>query len=145
MPRTVNVTVTERDDRYYASTGSPWEPIIGYSRAVRVGDMIFVTGTIGLEPDGTFAPDAGSQARRALEIIVQTLRALGGLPAGVVRTRIYLTNIDDWQEVGRAHAEVFGEARPATTLVEVARLIEPDAKVEIEADAILRPEITSLL
>jgi enamine deaminase RidA (YjgF/YER057c/UK114 family) len=144
MPHTVKVTVTEHDGRQRASTGSPWEAKVGYSRAVRARDMIFVTGTVGLEADGTFAPTAEAQARRALTIMLTTIHALGGTAAGVVRTRIYVTDINDWEAIGRAHAEVFGDVRPATTMVEVARLIDPAARVEIEADAVLRPEVTMI-
>jgi enamine deaminase RidA (YjgF/YER057c/UK114 family) len=133
----VNVTVSERDGRRFASTGSPWEPKVGYSRAVRVGNLIFVTGTVGLDPDGSFPPTAEAQARRALVIIRAALEALGGSLADVVRTRIFVTDISRWEEVGRAHGEVFGAIRPATTMVEVTRLIDPAAFVEIEADAVV--------
>jgi enamine deaminase RidA (YjgF/YER057c/UK114 family) len=139
----VKLTVTERAGRRQVSTGSPWEPQVGYSRAVRVvdaRDLIYVTGTVGLEPDGTFAPTAGAQARRALAIVVASIEALGGKASDVVRTRIYLTDIDHWKEVGEVHGEIFGATRPATTLVQVARLIDPAALVEIEADAVLRHE-----
>jgi enamine deaminase RidA (YjgF/YER057c/UK114 family) len=138
MTPNVKLTVTERNGRKHASTGSAWEPVVGYSRAVRAGDAIFVTGTVGLEPDGRFAPTAREQTRRALEIIVAAIEALGGKPSDVVRTRIYVTNIDDWKEVGEIHREFFESVRPATTMVEVARLIDPQALVEIEADAIIQ-------
>lgn len=136
----LKLTVTERNGRKCASTGSPWEPVVGYSRAVRAGDAIFVTGTVGLEPDGRFAPTAREQARRALEIIVAAIEALGGKAADVVRTRIYVTDIGGWKEVGEVHSEFFESVRPATTMVEVARLIDPQAMVEIEADAIIQHE-----
>lgn len=136
----VKLTVTERNGRKCASTGSPWEPLIGYSRAVRAGDHVFVTGTVGLEPDGRFAPTAREQARRAMEIIVAAIEALGGKPADVVRTRIYVTDIDQWKEVGEVHSEFFESVRPATTMVQVARLIDAQALVEIEADAIIQHE-----
>ena len=136
----VKLTVTERNGRKPASTGSPWEPVVGYSRAVRAGDFIFVTGTVGLEPDGRFAPTAREQARRAMEIIVAAIEALGGKPTDVVRTRIYVTDIDQWKEVGEVHSEFFESVRPATTMVQVARLIDPQALVEIEADAIIQHE-----
>ena len=136
----VKLTVTDRNGRKYVSTGSPWEPVVGYSRAVRAGDFVFVTGTVGLEPDGHFGPTARAQARRAMEIIVAAIEALGGKPTDVVRTRIYVTNIDDWKDVGEVHSEFFESVRPATTMVQVARLIDPKALVEIEADAILQHE-----
>ena len=140
MTPNVKLTVTERHGRKYASTGSPWEPLVGYSRAVRAGDFVFVTGTVGLEPDGRFGPTARAQARRAIEIIVAAIEALGGKPTDVVRTRIYVTNIDHWKEIGEVHSEFFESIRPATTMVQVARLIDPQALVEIEADAILHHE-----
>ena len=138
MPEpTVRVTVSESAGRRRASTGSAWEPVVGYSRAVRVGDAIHVTGTVGLEPDGSFAPTLEAQARRALTIIRAALEALGGAIDDVVRTRIYVTDITHWEDVGRVHGEVFGAIRPATTMVEVARLIDDAALVEIEADAVV--------
>ena len=140
MTKGVKVTVTERDGRQYASTGSAWEPVIGYSRAVRVGYTIHVTGTVGVEQDGHFATTMKEQAKRALEIIIAAIEALGGTVADVVRTRIYVTDISKWEEVGQAHGEVFAHVRPATTMVQVARLIDDQALVEIEADAILSPE-----
>jgi enamine deaminase RidA (YjgF/YER057c/UK114 family) len=140
MTPQVKLTVTERNGRKCASSGSPWEPIVGYSRAVRAGDAIFVTGTVGLEPDGRFAPTAREQTRRAMEIIVAAIEALGGKPTDVVRTRIYVTDIDQWKEVGAVHSEFFESVRPATTMVQVARLIDAQALVEIEADAIIQHE-----
>jgi enamine deaminase RidA (YjgF/YER057c/UK114 family) len=137
MSPAVKVTVTERDGRRYASTGSAWEPVIGYSRAVRAGDSIFVTGTVGVEADGRFAPTMKAQARRSLAIVVAAIEALGGRVSDVVRTRIYVTDIALWEEVGGAHGEVFGQIRPATTIVQVARLIDDAALVEIEADAVV--------
>jgi len=140
MTKSVKVTVTERGGRQYASTGSAWEPVIGYSRAVRVGSTIHVTGTVGVEADGQYASSLKGQAKRALEIIVAAIEALGGTVSDVVRTRIYVTDISKWEEVGQAHGEVFAHIRPATTMVQVARLIDDQALVEIEADAILSPE-----
>lgn len=140
MTPQVKLSVTERNGRKCVSTGSPWEPVVGYSRAVRAGDSIFVTGTVGLEPDGRFGPTAREQTRRALEIIVAAIEALGGKPTDIVRTRIYVTNIDQWKEIGAVHSEFFESVRPATTMVEVARLIDPQAIVEIEADAIIQHE-----
>ncbi len=141
MSPTVKVSVTDHGSRRTASMGSAWEPVVGYSRAVRVDDAIFVTGTVGVEADGSFAPSLKAQARRALTIILAAIEALGGKASDVVRTRIYLTDIAQWREVGGAHGEVFGQIRPATTMVEVARLIDDDALVEIEADALVRPEV----
>jgi enamine deaminase RidA (YjgF/YER057c/UK114 family) len=140
MTPQVKLTVTDRNGRKCASTGSPWEPVVGYSRAVRAGDSIFVTGTVGLEPGGRFGPTAKEQTRRAMEIVVSAIEALGGKPTDVVRTRIYVTNIEHWKEVGEVHREFFESVRPATTMVQVARLIDPQALVEIEADAIIQHE-----
>ncbi len=137
MKSNVNITVTERNGRKYASSGSSWEPVIGYSRAVRTGDLISVTGTVGVEADGQFAPTLKAQAERALVIIIAAIEALGGKVTDVVRTRIYVTNIDQWKEVGEAHGKVFADIRPATTMVEVPRLIDAAALVEIEADAVV--------
>ena len=114
--------------------------MVGYSRAVRVDNTIHVTGTVGVEPDGTFAPTVRAQTRRALAIILAAIEALGGKAYDVVRTRIYLTDITRWKEVGEVHGEIFESIRPATTLVQVARLIDDAALVEIEADAVLHPE-----
>jgi enamine deaminase RidA (YjgF/YER057c/UK114 family) len=111
---------------------------VGYSRAVRAGNLVSVAGTAPVMPDGGDPPpDAYDQARRCLEIVVDALRELGARPEHVARTRIYLTRIDDWQEVGRAHGEVFGAARPATTMLVVSALLDPRWRVEIEADAVV--------
>lgn len=133
----IKVTVAERNGRKIASTGSAWEPIVGYSRAVRVGQTIAVTGCVGIEADGTFKESLADQSRRALKIVVASIEALGGTVDDVIRTRIYVTDILRWREAGEAHGEVFGEIRPATTMVEVPRLIDAAALVEIEADAIV--------
>ena len=133
----VRITVSERHGRQCASSGSKWEPIVGYSRAVRSGNVIAVTGTVGINADGTYAPSVTQQTRRALEIIRAALEALGGRLEHVIRTRMFVTDISRWEEVAAAHGQVFGEIRPATTLVEVARLIDAEAQIEIEADAIL--------
>ena len=140
MTSKVNVTVTERAGRHYASTGSAWEPVIGYSRAVRAGDMIAVTGTVGIEADGSFGSGMKAQTRRALAIVLAAIDALGGKASDVIRTRMYVTDISKWQEVGEAHGEVFGTIRPATTMVEVTRLIDDLALIEIEADAVVHNE-----
>jgi enamine deaminase RidA (YjgF/YER057c/UK114 family) len=138
MTPQLKLTTSDRNGRKCVSSGSPWEPVVGYSRAVRAGDFIFVTGTVGLEADGRFGPTAKAQTRRAMEIIVAAIEALGGKPTDVVRTRIYVTDIDRWKEIGEVHSEFFESIRPATTMVEVSRLIDPDALVEIEADAIVQ-------
>jgi enamine deaminase RidA (YjgF/YER057c/UK114 family) len=134
---TINLTVTNVNGRKCVSTGSPWEPIVGYSRATREGDFIFVTGTLGLEPDGRFGPTLGDQTRRALEIIIAAIEALGGHASDVVRTRIYVTDISRWREAAAVHSEYFDTIRPATTMVQIARLIDDKAMVEIEADAVI--------
>jgi enamine deaminase RidA (YjgF/YER057c/UK114 family) len=136
----VRVTVSERHGRQCASSGARWEPIVGYSRAVRTGNVIAVTGTVGINADGTYAPSVAEQTARALEIIRAALGALGGRLEHVIRTRMFVTDISRWEDVAAAHGEVFGEIRPATTLVEVARLIDADAQIEIEADAIVPPD-----
>ena len=133
----VRITVSERHGRRSASSGSKWEPIVGYSRAVRSGNVIAVTGTVGINADGTYVPSVTEQTRRALEIIRAALEALGGRVEHVIRTRMFVTDISRWEEVAAAHGKVFGEIRPATTMVEVARLIDAEAQIEIEADAIL--------
>lgn len=137
MASDIPMTVTTRRGRRYVSSGSNWEPIVGYSRAVRVGDRIVVTGTVGVEADGSFAETLEAQTRRALAIIRAAVEALGGRLEDVVRTRTYVTDITRWEEVGRVHGEVFGEIRPATTMVEVSRLIDPEILVEIEAEAVV--------
>lgn len=133
----VKITVTKKKGRARASSGSKWEPVIGYSRAVRAGTSIVVTGTVGVNPDGSYPPMLAEQARRSLEIVRAAIEALGGKITDVVRTRMFLTDISRWEEVGRIHGEVFGEIRPATTLVQVAKLIDAQALVEIEADAVV--------
>jgi enamine deaminase RidA (YjgF/YER057c/UK114 family) len=119
------------------SSGSPFEPTIGFSRAVRAGDRIMVSGTAPVWPDGEVDPDAATQMRRCLEIVTDALAALGAGTADVVRTRTYLVDPEDWHEVGRVHGEVFGEVRPASTMVVVAALLDPRWKVEVEADAVV--------
>jgi len=119
-------------------SASPFEPLYGYSRAVRVGNRIDVAGCAPIEADGSSTPgDAGQQATRCLTIIREALEALGGAPADVVRTRMYITDPADADLVGRAHGAMFGDIRPASTMLVIPALIRPEWKVEIEAEAIL--------
>lgn len=128
--------------RRLISSGSPWEPVAGYSRAVRVGRFVFVAGTAATGPDGrVVAPgDAYLQARTVLQRIESALKEAGASLEDVVQTRIYVTDISRWQEAGRAHGEVFGSIRPVTAMVEVSRLIDPEMLVEIEALAVIDRE-----
>lgn len=123
--------------RATARSGSPFESTIGFSRAVRVGDRIFVSGTAPIWPDGSCDPDAGKQADRCIEIILAALTELGAGANHVVRTRMYITDPDVAEPVGRAHGRVFGEVRPASTMVVVAGLLDERWKVEIEAEAVV--------
>ncbi|MFT3865437.1 MAG: RidA family protein [Solirubrobacterales bacterium] len=124
-------------ERKRVGSGSPFEPKIGFSRATKVGDQIFVSGTGPVWPDGSCDPDVAAQARRCLEIVDEALALLGAGLEDIVRTRIYLTDPADIEAVGPVHAEFFGEVRPAATAVAVAALLDPRWKVEIEADALL--------
>ncbi len=124
-------------ERRRVSSGSPFEPRVGFSRAVRVGGRVLVSGTAPVWPDGSCDPDPGTQARRCFAIILAALAALGGHPADVVRTRTYLVDRNDWEAIGLVHGEVFGETRPASTMVVVAGLLDPRWRLEIEAEAIL--------
>lgn len=137
MATDITLSTDERFGRTCVSTGSKWEPMLGYSRAVRSGAHVAVTGTVGVNADGTYSPAIGEQCRRSMDIILASLHALGADVRHVIRTRIYTTRLDLWQEIAEVHGAIFGEIRPATTLVGVAKLIDGDALIEIEADAIV--------
>lgn len=134
MASDIQITVADRMGRQCASSGSKWEPKMGYSRAVRSGNWIAVTGTVGVGADGKYSPSLGEQTRRSLQIIQAAIEALGGKIEQVIRTRMYVTDVSKWEEVAKVHGEIFGEIRPATTIVQVPKLIDAEAQIEIEAD-----------
>jgi enamine deaminase RidA (YjgF/YER057c/UK114 family) len=128
--------------RQNISSGSPWEPLVGYSRAVKVGPFVHISGTTAFNEQGNIvgAGDPYAQAIQAMRNIEAALTKAGAKLTDVVRTRLFLTHITDWKEIGRAHGEIFGKVRPACTIVEVNHLVAPEMLVEIEADAILAKE-----
>lgn len=130
------------DRRINIRSGAPWEPVVGYSRAVRVGSFVAVSGSAPIGPDGELVGEGDPylQTQRCIEVIAAALEEAGCGLEHVIRTRMFVTDIDQWPDIARAHEEAFGDIAPATSMVEVARLIEPDVLIEIEADAIVTGE-----
>jgi enamine deaminase RidA (YjgF/YER057c/UK114 family) len=127
------------ENRINLRSAAPWEPIVGYSRAVRIGNIIAVSGSAPVDTNGKVVAvgDAYLQTRRCIDVIEEALVAAGVGLEDVIRTRMFVTDIEQWPEIGRAHQEAFGDAPPATSMVEVSRLIDPDMLIEIEADAVV--------
>jgi enamine deaminase RidA (YjgF/YER057c/UK114 family) len=127
------------NERFNISSSSPYEPVIGFSRAVRIGDVIAVGGTAPIGPDGKTVAvgDPAAQTRRCLEIAAEVLEKAGAGLTDVIRTRMFIVRVADWEAIGNAHGEVFGDIRPAATMVQVAGLLDPDWLVEIEVDAVV--------
>jgi enamine deaminase RidA (YjgF/YER057c/UK114 family) len=137
MANEIKLSIVDRAGRKTASSGSKWEPKMGYSRAVRSGNTIAVSGTVGINADGKYPATLAEQTRRSLAIIRAAIELLGGKIEDVVRTRMYVTDVSKWEEVAAVHGEIFGDIRPATAIVEVAKLIDAEAQIEIEADAVV--------
>jgi enamine deaminase RidA (YjgF/YER057c/UK114 family) len=133
----VGTTVPPMDDRHRVSSGSPWELTVGYSRALRVGDRVFVAGTAPKWADGEVDPDPAEQARKCFEIISEALERVGSSLRDVVRTRMYLVDADDFEAIGAVHGEMMSEAMPVNTTVVVAGLLDPRWKIELEVEAVL--------
>jgi enamine deaminase RidA (YjgF/YER057c/UK114 family) len=129
--------MADHTERLRVSSGSPYEPVVGFSRAVRAGDRVLVSGTAPIWPDGSCDPDVGQQTARCLEIIVEALAQAGARPEHVTRTRMFITDASYAEGVGRAHGAVFDKIRPVATMVVVAGLLDPRWKVEIEAEALI--------
>jgi enamine deaminase RidA (YjgF/YER057c/UK114 family) len=137
MSNPINITTTTIAGRMTASSGSKWEPKMGYSRAVRSGNIIAVTGCVGVNADGTYSPSLADQTQRSLDIVLAAIAALGGKPEHVIRTRMFVTDITQWEAVAGVHGKVFSDIRPATSIVGIAQLIDKEALIEIEADAVI--------